>query len=256
MVAIGVASPSPNGFLGRYSRDMGCWWGVTAEGTQLCPPRSHPVPLCWDRRCSPVSPPHTLRTKGGLKNHRQICTGGTCRVSACVCVCVCVSGTVSPRLGVWHNACGSPVVFTAGHTHTHTHTVARDKRVTAAWPAFSRRSMEPPRRITDTFPRRRRRRSSGKVKDRGCSPPPPRVRVSPPAEATPPPSPRVQDLLEMLRRFDLTWEYGPCTGITRLQRWERAQALGLSPPGPVRDALLEHGDNPDVTYSLWHEYEL
>lgn len=81
--------------------------------------------------------------------------------------------------------------------------------------------------------------------------------------------------MEMLRRFDLAWEYGPCTGespwpppatprcvpqapltvsphppagITRLQRWERAQALGLSPPGPVRDALLEHQDNPDVTY--------
>ncbi|KAF1619260.1 UNVERIFIED_CONTAM: DNA polymerase delta subunit 4, partial [Eudyptes pachyrhynchus] len=76
-------------------------------------------------------------------------------------------------------------------------------------------------------------------------------------------------------RFDLAWEYGPCTGesprpppprappgpppgpadpgpppagITRLQRWERAEALGLSPPGPVRDALLEHRDNPDVTY--------
>lgn len=37
-------------------------------------------------------------------------------------------------------------------------------------------------------------------------------------------------------------------GITRLQRWERAQELGLSPPGPIRDALLEHRDNPDVTY--------
>uniref|UniRef100_A0A8C3DHK4 DNA polymerase delta 4, accessory subunit n=1 Tax=Corvus moneduloides TaxID=1196302 RepID=A0A8C3DHK4_CORMO len=53
-------------------------------------------------------------------------------------------------------------------------------------------------------------------------------------------------LLEMLRRFDLSWEYGPCTGITRLQRWERAQELGLSPPGPIRDALLEHRDNPDA----------
>lgn len=37
-------------------------------------------------------------------------------------------------------------------------------------------------------------------------------------------------------------------GITRLQRWERAQELGLSPPGPIRDVLLEHRDNPDVTY--------
>ncbi|KAM8807364.1 DNA polymerase delta subunit 4 [Eudromia elegans] len=44
--------------------------------------------------------------------------------------------------------------------------------------------------------------------------------------------------------------------ITRLQRWERAQALGLRPPAPVRDALLQHPDDPAVTYSLWHEYPL
>ncbi|NXV85751.1 DPOD4 polymerase, partial [Calonectris borealis] len=127
--------------------------------------------------------------------------------------------------------------------------------------------MEQPRRITDSFPRRRRSvRAPGRVKGRGC----PRPAVEPP---TPPPPDLA--LLEMLRRFDLAWEYGPCTGeaprfpprprsapwvppgpadpappigITRLQRWERAQALGLSPPGPVRDALLEHRDNPDVTY--------
>ncbi|XP_068256237.1 DNA polymerase delta subunit 4 isoform X2 [Nyctibius grandis] len=121
--------------------------------------------------------------------------------------------------------------------------------------------MEQPRLITDSFPRRRRRRpgrapgkgkpkvkDKDKDKDRGClgAPPPPQAPPSPPDPA----------LLEMLRRFDLAWEYGPCTGITRLQRWERAQALGLSPPGPVRDALLEHRDNPHVTYSLWHEYGL
>lgn len=60
----------------------------------------------------------------------------------------------------------------------------------------------------------------------------------------------------MLRQFDLAWEYGPCTGITRLQRWERARALGLSPPAAIRDALLEHRHDPAVTYSLWHEYGL
>ncbi|KAM6068546.1 DNA polymerase delta subunit 4 [Theristicus caerulescens] len=116
--------------------------------------------------------------------------------------------------------------------------------------------MEQPRRITDSFPRRRRAgRAPGRLKGRlkGC--PRLRPRAPPPAEE-PPPSPPDQAILEMLRRFDLAWEYGPCTGITRLQRWERAQALGLSPPDPVRDALLEHRDNPDVTYSLWHEYAL
>ncbi|XP_074442553.1 DNA polymerase delta subunit 4 [Larus michahellis] len=119
--------------------------------------------------------------------------------------------------------------------------------------------MEKPRLITDSFPLRRRPgrapgKLKGRVKSRGC----PRVRPRPPPATEDPssPSPPDQALMEMLRRFDLAWEYGPCTGITRLQRWERAQALGLSPPGPVRDALLEHQDNPDVTYSLWHEYEL
>ncbi|NWT58162.1 DPOD4 polymerase, partial [Erythrocercus mccallii] len=119
--------------------------------------------------------------------------------------------------------------------------------------------MEQPRRITDSFPRRLRRRGSGRppgrlkdkkdkkdndkdkvqVKVRDCS--------RSPSQSLPDPA-----LLEMLRRFDLSWEYGPCTGITRLQRWERAQELGLSPPGPIRDALLEHQDNPDVTYRwMW-----
>ncbi|NXU93404.1 DPOD4 polymerase, partial [Xiphorhynchus elegans] len=124
--------------------------------------------------------------------------------------------------------------------------------------------MSQPRRVTDSFPRRRRRgpgRPPGRLKDKGHrdkehrdkehrdkeqqdkehkdkAPGKEKVRGSPPDPA----------LLDMLRRFDLCWEYGPCSGITRLQRWERAQALGLSPPGPIRDALMEHGDNPDVTY--------
>ncbi len=33
--------------------------------------------------------------------------------------------------------------------------------------------------------------------------------------------------------FDLSYEYGPCVGVTRLERWERALALGLNPPAEV-----------------------
>ncbi|NXX65951.1 DPOD4 polymerase, partial [Spizella passerina] len=116
--------------------------------------------------------------------------------------------------------------------------------------------MEQPRRITDSFPRRRRRRGPGrppgrlkdrkdKDKDKDQDKAQLKVRECPRGPSQPPPDPA---LMEMLRRFDLSWEYGPCSGITRLQRWERAQELGLSPPGPIRDALLEHRDNPDVTY--------
>lgn len=40
-------------------------------------------------------------------------------------------------------------------------------------------------------------------------------------------------IYQMLRVFDNTCEFGPCVGMTRLERWERAQALGLNPPPEV-----------------------
>jgi len=42
----------------------------------------------------------------------------------------------------------------------------------------------------------------------------------------------------ILRVFDLSYEYGPCVGVPRLQRWERADALGLNPPSEVKEILL------------------
>ncbi|KZT25313.1 hypothetical protein NEOLEDRAFT_1169499 [Neolentinus lepideus HHB14362 ss-1] len=42
----------------------------------------------------------------------------------------------------------------------------------------------------------------------------------------------------ILRVFDLSYEYGPCIGVTRLERWERAEALGLKPPPEVREILF------------------
>ncbi|KAJ7091539.1 DNA polymerase delta, subunit 4-domain-containing protein [Mycena belliarum] len=42
---------------------------------------------------------------------------------------------------------------------------------------------------------------------------------------------------EALRVFDLSYEYGPCIGVSRLERWERASALGLHPPSEVHDIL-------------------
>mmetsp|Transcript_11561 Transcript_11561/g.35170 ORF Transcript_11561/g.35170 Transcript_11561/m.35170 type:complete len:127 (-) Transcript_11561:131-511(-) len=52
----------------------------------------------------------------------------------------------------------------------------------------------------------------------------------------------------LLRSFDLNSRYGPCTGVSRLERWERAQGLGLNPPNEVRDLLLRQELNPN---SLW-----
>ncbi|XP_014804231.1 PREDICTED: DNA polymerase delta subunit 4 [Calidris pugnax] len=75
--------------------------------------------------------------------------------------------------------------------------------------------MEQPRLITDSFPLRRRPgRAPGKVKGRvkGRGYPRLRFRAPQPTE-DPPTSPPIPDqaLMEMLRRFDLAWEYGPCT---------------------------------------------
>ncbi|CAA7403907.1 unnamed protein product [Spirodela intermedia] len=35
---------------------------------------------------------------------------------------------------------------------------------------------------------------------------------------------------EALRQFDMDMRFGPCLGITRQERWERAARLGLNPP--------------------------
>ncbi|KAM5577517.1 hypothetical protein ABKV19_008050 [Rosa sericea] len=45
---------------------------------------------------------------------------------------------------------------------------------------------------------------------------------------------------EVLRQFDLNTAYGPCFGITRLARWERACKLGMDPPKEV-ESLLKSG---------------
>ncbi|XP_069812077.1 DNA polymerase delta subunit 4-like, partial [Dendropsophus ebraccatus] len=46
--------------------------------------------------------------------------------------------------------------------------------------------------------------------------------------------------LDKLIQFDLDWRYGPCTGITRLERWQRAEELGLTPPKHIKDILMAH----------------
>jgi DNA polymerase delta subunit 4 len=47
---------------------------------------------------------------------------------------------------------------------------------------------------------------------------------------------------KILRHFDLSGQYGSCIGITRMNRWKRANGLGLEPPLEVMAVLLrEHG---------------
>lgn len=44
---------------------------------------------------------------------------------------------------------------------------------------------------------------------------------------------------EALKQFDLDIRFGPFLGINRLERWERADRLGLLPPLPVHTIILE-----------------
>ncbi|CAA9964851.1 hypothetical protein CFE70_008109 [Pyrenophora teres f. teres 0-1] len=50
---------------------------------------------------------------------------------------------------------------------------------------------------------------------------------------------------KMLREFDMSAHYGPCTGIARLKRWKRAQRLNLDPPIEVLAVLLREQDAAD-----------
>ncbi|KAI8231731.1 hypothetical protein K4K57_006249 [Colletotrichum sp. SAR 10_99] len=44
---------------------------------------------------------------------------------------------------------------------------------------------------------------------------------------------------KVLRYFDVSSQYGPCIGLQRMKRWERADRLGLNPPIEVLAVLLK-----------------
>lgn len=47
---------------------------------------------------------------------------------------------------------------------------------------------------------------------------------------------------KILRHFDMSSQYGPFTGVTRLERWKRAKRLGLEPPVEVLAVALMMDD--------------
>ncbi|PNH05664.1 DNA polymerase delta subunit 4 [Tetrabaena socialis] len=58
---------------------------------------------------------------------------------------------------------------------------------------------------------------------------------------------------QRLRQFDLQTKYGPCAGISRLERWERAVKFGLEPPEDVRDIIMAQGGlGSAADRCLWH----
>jgi len=62
----------------------------------------------------------------------------------------------------------------------------------------------------------------------------------------------------ILRTFDLSYEYGPCVGVTRLERWERADALGLNPPPEIKDILTTKDGLEEDKYKqcVFYEFEV
>lgn len=52
-----------------------------------------------------------------------------------------------------------------------------------------------------------------------------------------------------LTKYDLTSEFGPLSGLTRLERWERAETMGLQPPPLVKKLIIEHGGSNQHVFS-------
>ena len=49
----------------------------------------------------------------------------------------------------------------------------------------------------------------------------------------------------LLRKFDLDYSYGPCGGLSRKARWQRAQHMQLNPPQHIWDILQQIEDDDD-----------
>ncbi|XP_010889917.1 DNA polymerase delta subunit 4 [Esox lucius] len=101
--------------------------------------------------------------------------------------------------------------------------------------------------ITDTFKVVKKAKREKREK---TAPTPPQLDVEPlPLTAK-------EKELQELRQFDQDWQFGPCTGISRLERWERASHHGLNPPEEIREMLLSRETDPDYTHCLWSAYPL
>eukprot|EP00053_Salpingoeca_punica_P021475 m.213050 g.213050 ORF g.213050 m.213050 type:complete len:118 (-) comp22691_c0_seq1:220-573(-) len=62
---------------------------------------------------------------------------------------------------------------------------------------------------------------------------------------------QAQAQLSALKTFDLDMRYGPCAGMTRLERWQRAKDDGLNPPAELPAIITSHSDDVQFTESLW-----
>lgn len=64
--------------------------------------------------------------------------------------------------------------------------------------------------------------------------------------------------LDKLKAFDLTLKFGPCVGLSRMIRWNRANELGLDPPQEIKlliedEALKKRVGLLQVERCLWYD---
>uniref|UniRef100_A0A7R9XWL6 DNA polymerase delta subunit 4 n=1 Tax=Micromonas pusilla TaxID=38833 RepID=A0A7R9XWL6_MICPS len=57
--------------------------------------------------------------------------------------------------------------------------------------------------------------------------------------------------LKILKTFDMSTEYGPALGLTRLERWKRAEGFGLHPPADVHKILTERDADGTLAKCVW-----
>jgi DNA polymerase delta subunit 4 len=62
--------------------------------------------------------------------------------------------------------------------------------------------------------------------------------------------------LETLRQFDLDATYGPCTGLSRLERFTRAEKFGFSPPTQIYNLILNHPLDVRYTQNVWYDAKI
>jgi len=91
--------------------------------------------------------------------------------------------------------------------------------------------------LPDTFPTTRKRKASTPVKRSKAAPSQDGSALN--VEASQAFDEKVldKDSQSVLHEFDLMMQYGPCIGLSRSERWARAEKLGLDPPENVKELL-------------------
>ncbi|KAG7669604.1 hypothetical protein Ndes2526B_g05953 [Nannochloris sp. 'desiccata'] len=94
--------------------------------------------------------------------------------------------------------------------------------------------------------------STKQVKDTEKAQPARGIKTTPASEdpCTPAPA-EIDDDERTLRSFDLESKYGPVSGMSRLERFERAEKLGLAPPQLIKELILKHGEDSALNEHLF-----